>query len=127
MKNFSGDIHVDSGTILIGDVELLKSLGLVDPKVTGRVKPGVYRIRLAVECWNNPDMDDILFADVPFPSGEVFIGDPCYFMPNDRWITLLKETNHLMDLPVSVRLFGPGGDGRFPYRMSLARQEDGKR
>jgi len=38
---------------------------------------------------NNPEMTNV------FPPGKYWIGDPCYFVPDGEWMTLLEETGYL--------------------------------
>lgn len=112
-------VHVDSGMLLLGDARALKELGLwggkdacevtcenvhsVDPDLID--EHGYTLLTVAVDCWLG-EVGDVF--RIPLPSGQVFLGDPCYYVDNDQWDVFRKKP-----LPPGVFEIRTGGDGSF--------------
>jgi len=113
------EVGVDAGVILVCDVNYIERWGgePVDAQVLD-VKPGRYRIRWYIkESWNGEISG---YGNVSVPSGRLFVGDPCYSIPDEKWDAFLQHTNWCGQPDKGTFFIDEmGGDGRFDVELSL--------
>lgn len=114
-------VPVDSGSLLLGDVRVLKELGLrigdgvesldsVNEITSSAIdEHGFTLLTVMVDCWLG-EVGDVF--RIPLPSGKVFLGDPCHYVDNDHWDEFRKKP-----LPPGVFEILTGGDGSFDFTI----------
>lgn len=115
------NIGVDSGTILLADKDFYgadqKPIEKKFQKVF-RVEPGMYEVKWNIAKTMMGDVGGI--GEVCITSGKLVVSDPCYIVPEDKWVKLLEDTNYFKNEPKgTVVLDKMGGDGIYNVEIVL--------
>jgi len=115
------NIGVDSGTILLSDVDFYgkdhKPIERKYQKVF-RVEPGCYNVEWKIDNTFDGTVDGIGVVNIT--SGKLVVSDPCYIVEESKWDELLEMTNYFEKEPEgTVVLNSMGGDGIYEVEMVL--------
>jgi hypothetical protein len=121
MKFVARDIGVDSGTILLSDIDFYgKDHQPIEKRFQKvfKVDPGRYKV-----SWNIDNTFDGKIEGegvINITSGKLVVSDPCYIVAEDKWDDLLEATKYFENAPDgTIVLNQMGGDGIYDVEMVL--------
>jgi hypothetical protein len=125
MKFVARDIGVDSGTILLSDIDFYgKDHQPIEKRFQKvfKVDPGRYKV-----SWNIDNTFDGKIEGegvINITSGKLVVSDPCYIAAEDKWDDLLEATKYFENAPDgTIVLNRMGGDGIYNVEMVLEKIE----
>ena len=116
------NIGVDSGTILLSDIDFYGA----DKNLIGKrfqkvfcVEPGNYKVQWRIKTLFDGYVDGV--GEVNIISGKLIVSDPCYIITDDnKWNEFLESTDYFKNVPEgTVVLNSMGGDGIYDVKMIL--------
>lgn len=121
------DVGVDSGIILVCDVDYYKKYEkepFFDDNLTKiiDIKSGIYRVYWEIKNTWNGDVDGNEIVKIK--SGKLTISDPCYCM-NKGWDKWLEDTNYGEKIPKGAfSISEMGGDGKYDINLVMELAEE---
>lgn len=115
--NLYEEFSVDSGILLIADLEFLQRFGFKHNNSRGlglvlsNSHPYFYE---SVSIWKEKPT----VGNVRCSGRLVFIGDPCYHFEQEKWQDLLSYTNSFLDESDYYQCFETSGDGVYEVEIS---------
>jgi len=124
MKKLIKEVGVDAGMIMIVDRSYLENLfnsEYIFPNPDAKlikIKSGKYEVTWIIkDTWNGPITGEFT---IEVTSGQIFISDPCYLVPEEKWSNFLEDIGCGNIVPQNTEIISSmGGDGCYDINLDF--------